>query len=49
MRLHISTQPLSDREWEEIEEVLLQEMETQRWYAVVVLPSLRVELFVAVQ
>jgi hypothetical protein len=49
MRLHISKQWLSEREWEEIEEVLLAEMETQDWYGIAVLESLEGEICVTIQ
>ncbi len=49
MQLHISTIPLTDREWEEIEEVLLEEIEIQEWYGVTVLPGFDVDVLMMIQ
>ena len=49
MQLHISTRPLTEREWEEIEEVLLEEIEIQQWYGVTVLRKFGGEIFVVIQ
>jgi hypothetical protein len=49
MRLHISTIPLTEREWEEIEEVLLEEIEIQRWYGVTALPGFDEDVLVPIQ
>lgn len=49
MQLHVSTRPLTDREWEEIEEVLLEEIEIQQWYVVTALPKFQVEVLIMIQ
>jgi len=49
MQLHISTRPLTEREWEEIEGVLLEEMEIQQWYGVTVLPGFHDDVFIMIQ
>jgi hypothetical protein len=49
MQLHISIKPLTDREWEEIEEVLLEEIEIQCWYGVTALPGFDEDVLVPIQ
>ncbi len=49
MQLHISTRPLTEREWEEIEEVLLEEIEIQQWYGITALEGFDGEVFVLLQ
>jgi len=49
MQLHISTRPLTEREWEEIEGVLLEEMEIQQWYGITALAGFDDDVFVFLQ
>lgn len=49
MQYHISTRPLTEEEWEQIENILLDELEIQVWYGVVVLRTLEGELLIPIQ
>lgn len=49
MQRHISTIPLTEREWEEIEEVLLDEMDTQCWYGITALPGFEGDVLLMIQ
>lgn len=49
MQLHISTRPLTEREWEEIEEILLEEMEIQQWYGITALAGYEEDVIVLLQ
>lgn len=49
MQQHYSIQRLSDQEWMEIEEVLLDEMDLQCWYGVAFLDSFGEETLVTLQ
>lgn len=47
MAHHYSPKKLSEREWRVIEEILLEEMETQEWFTVAVIGKL--ETFIVLQ
>ena len=49
MRHHYSTKRLSRREWLEIEEILLDEMDIQCWYGVTYCSLLGEEIYLAIQ
>lgn len=49
MRQRYSLKRLSRREWKEIEEVLLDELDTQCWYGVTYCSLLGGEIFLALQ
>ena len=49
MRQHYSVRRLSWREWQEIEEVLLDEIDLQVWYAVAYCTLLGGESFISLQ
>lgn len=46
---HYSQKPLTEREWREIEAILLDEMEIQEWYGVTFAPSLGGEILLTIQ
>lgn len=49
MSQHFSQRPLTEREWRQIEAILLDELEIQAWYGVTFLPSLGGEIVLTTQ